>query len=472
MFYILLIILIVALGVIIGLAAAGKIPKEATAVAASIMGAFIIMLGAVQFMDVFEYNEAIPDTTSTETHDASVATSAADSAEPDTTEATATEAITTAETAEFTESETDSVDTAAVTADTKETTAVPQTETTLNESPKVPGDSSADSDEKITGNTPASTMPVDTVPAVTTSAESADIAPSETAPVEPAAPDYYTLAKEAYSEIVSSAAASIMMTPRGSGFVNHPFQRVDAYSPLTDVQKGYYDEILAAVTAFEAPVYLAADGHEPSDVFTAAAALLLARPDIQCYFRVVPIEDGDDVLGYEVRYFNPGDGEDVTEGDKSRILSDMAYLDAVCRFIVDSMPEGITVYDKYRYLASVLTLTTQYDMDYEHPHNNATAYGGIVGGKTICVGYSVSFEYLCAAADLYCTRVYGVTYAENTHMWNLAKLDSGTYYIDVTWSDNGVNKPCSLGWMKYFMITQEELLRDHIISDGTVATGT
>jgi len=39
------------------------------------------------------------------------------------------------------------------------------------------------------------------------------------------------------------------------------------------------------------------------------------------------------------------------------------------------------------------------------------------------------------------------------------------------WSD-GASRPGSPGWHDYFMLTQEQILLDHEITDGTVASGT
>ena len=45
------------------------------------------------------------------------------------------------------------------------------------------------------------------------------------------------------------------------------------------------------------------------------------------------------------------------------------------------------------------------------------------------------------------------------------------FYIDITWSDEkGLSG--SPEWCSYFMLTQDEILIDHEITDGKVATGT
>ena len=71
---------------------------------------------------------------------------------------------------------------------------------------------------------------------------------------------------------------------------------------------------------------------------------------------------------------------------------------------------------------------------------------------------------------MWCTQVSGVS-QDTAHAWNLVKLESGTYHIDVTWADADGNTPLDPAWQSYFMLTQEEILLDHQIDDGTVATG-
>ena len=100
----------------------------------------------------------------------------------------------------------------------------------------------------------------------------------------------------------------------------------------------------------------------------------------------------------------------------------------------------------------------------------ATAYGAIEGGMAICQGYATGFEYLCRKANLWCTQVSGSSQGMS-HAWNLVKLESGTYHVDVTWADDDQNVPLDAGWQRYFMLAQDEILVDHEIDDDTVATG-
>jgi transglutaminase/protease-like cytokinesis protein 3 len=145
-------------------------------------------------------------------------------------------------------------------------------------------------------------------------------------------------------------------------------------------------------------------------------------------------------------------------------------FEAMCERIVQRMPEGLSAYDQYRYLATVISLVTSYDYDGVYGWQVATAYGSIMGGHSICQGYSRGFLLLCKKADLWCKTAEGVAGVNESHMWNLVKLDSGTYHVDVTWSDTQ-GLPGSPEWNRYFMLTQDEILLDHVPSDSTFATG-
>ena len=135
------------------------------------------------------------------------------------------------------------------------------------------------------------------------------------------------------------------------------------------------------------------------------------------------------------------------------------------------MPDDYSAYDQYRYLATVISLVTSFDYGLQKGWQIGTAYGSIAGRHSICQGYSKGFLYLCQKANLWCETVDGVSGGNFAHMWNIVKLDSGTYYLDITWSDEK-GLPGSPEWDRYFMLTQDEILVDHEITDGKVATGT
>ena len=49
-------------------------------------------------------------------------------------------------------------------------------------------------------------------------------------------------------------------------------------------------------------------------------------------------------------------------------------------------------------------------------------------------------------------------------------LPEGSFHVDVTWADES-GLPGEPGFMGYMFLSQEEILADHEVTDGTVATG-
>ncbi len=457
-------------GVFIALYEFGIISLENTAIAVSVAVATLVICGALWFAEMRDGKVAVSTESDSLTSEQSTTDSVADTqyisdtaVDPD------TEPVTDTEVYEDTKEimDTDIVpaeDTEEITQKIPVVTEPPMPETTSAPTPvTVPP-----APETTSAPAPETNPPVAADTETKAPVEDTKNVTTEEIPEAKPTVDYRAQARAAYEGLIIDATAYIQASPIGYSFECYPFERIDAYSGLTNVQKMYYDQLLDAINEFEPIIFSEAKMDVIEDVRTAADALFVMHPDIQCYVALEEYGSSD----VRVKYFLPSDGTDVTDGDKSGILSEMAYFDAVCEYIVESMPKNISTYDKYRYLASVITLSTEYDHNYVYPHTNATAYGGIIDGHTVCVGYAVSFEYLCEKADLYCGRVEGKSYADNIHMWNLVKLDSGTYHVDVTWSDSGQNKPGDTKWMKYFILTQHQILTDHVISDGTVATGT
>ncbi len=451
--YLYIVLAVLLAGVFIALYEFGIISFETTAIAVGVAVATLVICGALWFVEIRDGKVA-----------ASTESDSLTSEQNTTDSVTDTEYISDTVVDPDTELVTDTEDSP----DTKELvdTDIVPVEDTEAITQKIPVVTEPTVPEATSVPTPVTVPPAPE----TTSAPTPETIPPVVPDTEAEVPvsDYKAQAKAAYEGLVTEATAYIQASPIGYSFECYPFERIDAYSGLTNMQKMYYNELLAAINEFEPIVFSEAKMDAIEDVHAAADALFVTYPDIQCYAALEEYGSGN----VRVKYFLPSDGTDVTDGDKSGILSEMAYFDAVCEYIVESMPQNISTYDRYRYLASVITLITEYDHNYVYPHTNATAYGGIIDGHTVCTGYAVAFEYLCAKADLYCGRVEGKSYANNIHMWNLVKLDSGTYHVDVTWSDSGKNKPGDTKWLKYFILTQDQILTDHVISDGTVATGT
>ena len=252
------------------------------------------------------------------------------------------------------------------------------------------------------------------------------------------------------------------------------------YKELNDSQKKVYDILLDKVRNLEPFAYTAEeDGHPAmNDLHAAAYALSWDYPLYDCYYNLHEVMDGNDTTALEVIYFSPTDPDMkplTSHAELARLRETIDVFAAQCQAIVDGMPKNLSAYDRYRYLATYISLTTEYDHNEMGGPAAHTAYGATESGYSICQGYALGMLLLCQTADLWCTFANGSIYIDGeyiSHGWNLVRLEDGTYHVDVTWSDNGYNAPDSPEWFDYFMVTQEHITRDHIVDDDSISTGT
>ena len=171
------------------------------------------------------------------------------------------------------------------------------------------------------------------------------------------------------------------------------------------------------------------------------------------------------------RYFDPNrDGNaELSTGEVTmeKIKHDATLLDRVVKRIVRFMPDGLSTYDKYYYLAAVLSERVSYD---KRPDNCYTAYGALIGGRAVCEGYTSAYYLLCREAGLWCAYRNGQPSGVG-HTWNMVKLDSGIYNVDITWCD-GYGNPYERDWYDCFMKSDEAFKNDgHCATSGVEGTG-
>lgn len=167
----------------------------------------------------------------------------------------------------------------------------------------------------------------------------------------------------------------------------------------------------------------------------------------------------------------PFDAADAFRGGMEVSEQELEYLDAVGDYIVENMPEGLSAYDQYKYLGFVLSFCAEYDYDVHEDTLNETPYGALIEGRAICLGYTNTMLWLCEKADLRCSAISGyASWNGEEHGWNLACLEEGSYYMDITWCDQR-GEPGSEGWNSCFMVTEAVLSEDHGIWTGGPATG-
>ena len=108
--------------------------------------------------------------------------------------------------------------------------------------------------------------------------------------------------------------------------------------------------------------------------------------------------------------------------------------------------DGMTDLEKLTALHDWLAL----HCDYGASPRSQTAYGALVEGTAVCIGYAAGLGYLAALAGLDGTYTYS---EELDHAWALATLDGGRYFSDCTW-DDGKNQKMGLIRHTYFLFDE------------------
>lgn len=251
-------------------------------------------------------------------------------------------------------------------------------------------------------------------------------------------------------------------------------------SELTPKQKKYYDEFLKKIKNIE-EFDLHNSSHSDRQREYRNVAYLSILGDYPWYQNILEsyheeYKDGE----YRIHlYYKTPSGKKVKSAKDKRSLKKQLDLydktiEDVSDHIIEMMPDNLSTIDKYRYLAVVLCECTKYNKKYLEIENNpkkfrsskvcrnkSTKYGPLLFGTGVCSGYSEAYKYLCNRAGLYCETVTGkpVNSGESYHEWNMVKLKSGTYYIDVTWMDN--NPFSQMIDYSEFMQTEKEMRKTH-----------
>ncbi|MBO4500785.1 MAG: hypothetical protein J5760_00985, partial [Clostridia bacterium] len=238
---------------------------------------------------------------------------------------------------------------------------------------------------------------------------------------------------------------------------------------LNDDQESLYRAFIAYADEFKDFELLQSDynGDLLSDVLTISKPLSLTRPDIDSYFGFKP---GGNLSTVYSSYFDPYKDANYTvkdgDIDKESVRHAAKLLQRIIKRVVAKMPEGLSTYDKYLYLATVVAEQNHYDST---PDNCFTPFGALVCGKSVCEGYTRAFLLLCREADLWCAYRFGMPKGGG-HIWNMIKLDTGIYNVDITWSDN--YETGSKKWFRYFIKSDSDFVSDgHNANDGVKGTG-
>lgn len=135
--------------------------------------------------------------------------------------------------------------------------------------------------------------------------------------------------------------------------------------------------------------------------------------------------------------------------------------------IISLVPDNASNEYKLLFLYDYLAAYTDYDIkalfDEAEDRNKEirTAYGCLVNRCCVCQGFSKAFILLCKKIGI---EAYSVISEDMAHEWNLVKLGSNYYHIDITYaaplfSDKNDNSFQPKGYVlhDYFLLSDEQL---------------
>ncbi len=131
-----------------------------------------------------------------------------------------------------------------------------------------------------------------------------------------------------------------------------------------------------------------------------------------------------------------------------------------------SLAEDMSGYEKALYFHDLLTERAVYSDSLED--EVFTAYGALFNGRANCSGFTAAMAMLLDAAEVENGIVLGEAKDKRDgqddmlHVWNVVTTERGSGHVDVAW-DAGDEKCDSVSSHAYFYLSDEEILKDHVI---------
>ena len=231
------------------------------------------------------------------------------------------------------------------------------------------------------------------------------------------------------------------------------------YSMLSEEEKPVYKEIYAVLESMGKDVKLSTiDAQLLEKVFK---CVLNDHP--QFYY----------VEGYNYTTYTKG--EEVVKlevtGKYSKTKEECEKADAQIENYVaacfSGIDEGISDYEKVKYIYRYIIENTEYNLASEDNQNICSVF---LNGESVCMGYAKAMQYLLLKQGILCTIVNGTANEGQEHAWNLLLLDGQYYHLDVTWGDdsytvaNASDSKVGMTNYSFFCVTTEEISKTHTIN--------
>lgn len=128
------------------------------------------------------------------------------------------------------------------------------------------------------------------------------------------------------------------------------------------------------------------------------------------------------------------------------------------KIIDNNIKNDMTTKEKIKVIHDYIINNTKYDQERSDKNNikfkSDTAYGSLIEGHALCGGYT---DAMMLFLEKFNIKSYKKS-SEN-HVWNYVYLDDKWYNIDLTWDDPVSHDGRDILEHKFFLISDEELLK-------------
>lgn len=182
--------------------------------------------------------------------------------------------------------------------------------------------------------------------------------------------------------------------------------------------------------------------------------------------------DGHDIRDYKVEI------EYRYDLDTATLTHWRQETEAVAQYLFDSLiAQDMPDYLKALTIHDWIINNTRYNTADLEEAGNHLAYGALVKGSAVCMGYAEAGVLLFRAAGIEAfyvpgtgTNSAGIT---ESHGWNAVKIDGDWYLMDMTWDDPTNDDGVDYLNYDYFLVTDDQLAQNHVWdpADAPVSSG-
>lgn len=226
-----------------------------------------------------------------------------------------------------------------------------------------------------------------------------------------------------------------------------------AYENLSAEGKIVYDQILAAILSYEKSVRL-----ETADQQLMRESYQALNCDYGSLFWVdgyvfTSFTKGGEVIGLE---FSPH--YVMEEQEKSRLQT---QVDQTAEEWLAGISLRDSDYEKAKYVFETLVERVDY---VEGAKDNQNILSVFLHQQTVCQGYACAAQYLLRRLGISSTIISGKA-NNQSHAWNLVRLDGSYYHMDVTWGNstylNTEQEEAKFVNYNFLCMTDEEIFHTH-----------